>query len=120
MTPETVFEIPDTAKVTLEELNDILTAAVEGGAGYWAQVRRYRWQNRPIVSVEFREREYESAEKPGWHEVNSLDLLPILPKIKDHSGQANGWNIREIVENHDAEIADIAVQLVIFGEVIYG
>lgn len=120
MTPETTFEVTDTATVSLQDLNDLLTTAVEGGVNYWAECRNYRWQNRPITSVEIREDDQDSAEKPGWHEVNALDLLPILSKISRNSNQAKGWTVGEIIENHDAEIADIALQLVVFGKVIYG
>ena len=120
MTPDTTFEVADTATVSVQDLNDLLTTAVEGGTNYWAEVRNYRWRNQTVVSVEFREIDQRSAEKPGWHAVNALDLLRILPEIRKHSGQAKHWNIPEIIENQDAEIGDIAVQLTIFGEVIYG
>lgn len=118
-----VFEVVEISEVTLQDLNDILMAAVEGGTGYWAEVRDYRHNggaNQDQTTVEFREEDQESAEKPGWHRVSAMDLLAILPEIHKHSNQAATWNVAEIVENHDGEIADIAVQLVIFGQVIYG
>ena len=120
MAQDNYFGVSVSTKVTQEELNDILTAAVEGGTGYWAEVRNYKWENVPVVTVELRETDRLSAVKPGWHFVSAMDILAVLPQIAENSGQASGWNIREIVENHDAEIADIAVQLVLFGEVIYG
>jgi hypothetical protein len=119
MTPETEFEVVDITKVTLENLNDLLITAVEGGTNYWAEVRNYDHKS-DIVTVEFREDDQQSAEKPGWHAVSAMDMLRILPEIRKHSGQAKDWNITEIIENCDGEIADIAVQLAIFGEVVYG
>jgi hypothetical protein len=116
----TSFEVADTATVTLQDLNDLLTTAVEGGIGYWSECRNYRWENRPIVEVEIREFPQETAEKKGWHKITAMDLLPILPMIRHNSGQANGWTIDEIIENQDADIADVAVQLAHFGKVIYG
>lgn len=120
MSPETEFEVTSTAKVTLEELGEILSDAVEQGIGYWAEVRNYRWDNVPMVTADIREFDQKSAEKPGWHTVTAMDMLRILPTIKDHSGQAKDWDIRELVESYDSEVSDIAVQLAIFGEVIYG
>lgn len=123
MSQDKVYEAVETSKVSLQDLNDILICAVEGGINYWASVRDYRHNagiDRDMTTVEVREDPQSSAEKPGWHRVNAIDLLEILPRIKFYSGQAKTWNIREIVENHDAEIADIAVQIAIFDEVIYG
>ena len=117
---EKTYDVVSIDQVTLSEMNDILTTAVEGGINYWAEVRNYSWENVPIVTVEVREEDQESAEKPGWHAVSAMDILRIVSQIRNHSSQAKGWNIREIVDQHDADIADIAVQLAIFGEVIYG
>jgi hypothetical protein len=120
MAQDKVFEVADTATVTLQDLNDILTTAVEGGIGYWADIKEYRWENVDETTVMIKENDQDSAEKPGWIAVKSTDLLPILPLISKHSGQAKGWNIAEIIDQCDADIADIAVQLLVFGEVIYG
>lgn len=123
MTPEKVYEVTETSEVTLQDLNDILICAVEGGINYWANVRNYRHNagaNKDQTTFEVRENDQKSAEKPGWHRITAVDLLDVLGIIRKHSNQAKNWNVLEIVENHDAEIADIAVQLVIFGEVIYG
>jgi hypothetical protein len=120
MSGEKVFQVPSTATVTLEDLNGILTTAVEGGIGYWSEVKEYRWENTEIASVKVRELDREDPEKPGWHLINAMDMLRVLPLIESNSSQAKGWNIEEIVEQCDADIADIAVQLAIFGKVIYG
>lgn len=119
MSEDKVFEVPSTAKVTMDDLNDIFICAIEQGVGYWAFVRNYEW-DREIATAEIKEQVASTDEKPRWKSVSAMDILEVLPIIKDHSGQAKGWNVNEIVENHDADIADIAMQLVVFGEVIYG
>lgn len=119
MAQDQVFEVPDTATVTLESLNDLLITAIEQGTGYWAEIRNYRHENRDIVTVDIRENDQQSAENPGWHRISSLDLLNILPRLRE-IGQHKGMTIPEILENHDAETADCAVQFVIFGSITYG
>ena len=119
MTPETTFEVADISTVTMRNLTDLLETGLDG-IGYWAEVRRLERENGDLNSLEVREFDQVSAEKPGWHKVSAMDMLRVLPQIRLNSGQAKDWNVLEIVENADAEIGDIAIQLAIFGEVIYG
>lgn len=119
MADETTFEVVDISTVTMRDLTDLLEIGLDG-IGYWANVRRLEWDNDRLISLEIREDDQESAEKPGWHKVSAMDMLRILPKIRSNSNQAKDWNVNEIVENADAEIGDIAIQLAIFEGVIYG
>ena len=116
----TEYSVVSVSTVTLEQLNDMLITAVEGGIGYWSEVRNYEWEesydNHDIpVTVEIR----ENGEKK-WHKVSAEDLLRVVPRISSVSGQASGWNLEEVMDNCDADIADIAVQLLLFDKVVYG
>jgi hypothetical protein len=117
--PVRTFEVASTETVTLEQLNDLLITAVEGGIGYWSQVDKWGPENYDADIVFARLREI--GEK-HWREIRSTDFVAILPRLTQESGQVRdaGWTINETLENADAEIADIAVQLVIFGKVVYG
>lgn len=113
------FQVQSVETVTLEQLNDMLITAVEGGIGYWSQVDTWGPKNYDAEVVWVRLREI--GEK-HWREIRSTDFLPILPRLRQESGQvrSNGWTITQALDNCDADIADIAVQLVIFDKVVYG
>lgn len=114
-----------------EFLADILSAAVEGGIGYWAQVRDYTWgTDLGLHSLEgpgaFAT--VQIKVKGGWKKVNADTIATGIIAIKGPDFQVNhdlrGTILAADAENDatelDAEAADAIVQAALFGELVYG
>lgn len=87
-------------------LDDVISTAVEGGIGYWADFIRVRDDGSFAV-----------------HHGRDSRRLNRLVIRKGLERLAAGWPHRflEIVDGtYDAEVADMAVQLAFFEDVIYG
>jgi hypothetical protein len=117
------YEIPTVETVTQEQLNDLLVAAVEGGTGYWGTVRNYNYETEDAeveIAEEAPEGEFiENIDALIWHKVKASDFVKILPRLREIP-QHKGQSLSEIMENHDAETGDCAMQFLLFGEIKYG
>lgn len=108
---------------------DVLTTAVEQGCGYWARTRNAEWSHEGkwegIVACEFGEFD-ENGEVKEWKKVTCEQIKTIAVKIlagefkvrRDIAAQFVGLNSDD--EDVDADGADVAVQLICFGEIKYG
>lgn len=113
-------------------LSDVITAAVEGGTGYWAEVEVYKWEIVPTGSYAV------LRESPG-DEAERVTHLPIVLttatvenamfRIAYDVRFSVRLDIREIVaatlvsndaSDIDSDIADVITQCVAFGEIVYG
>jgi hypothetical protein len=123
-------------------LGDIITSAVEGGTGYWAQVSQYQWVDRKgEVHVVTGERvgdepravlhplkDDESGYEPEG-EVLTLDRVAFgLRTLLGHRFGVRA-DLKAIIDyaNHkddagdiDADAADVIVQAALFEEIVYG
>lgn len=105
-----------------QRLSDLLCSAVEGGTGYWAQVDQIvRTPNLDYVSVRFHE--IESSE-PGARnkKVKVIDIDSLAHGVQRCAlSKRYAHHFRDfITDNDDAITADVMVQFVMFGDVIYG
>jgi hypothetical protein len=125
-----------------EFLGDILTTAVEGGTGYWAQVSQYQWVDSDgSVRVHSGPRTGEGA-RAVLHRLNDdesgyvdeglvidIDVIAaglakiaapgfsINEKLRQEIAYANRHNDAGEI---DADHADVIVQAALFGEIVYG
>lgn len=130
-------------KLTDEIAGDILTTAVEGGTGYWAQVDKIkRTEDLTVTSVCFHEMS-EDPDSPdvygdNWNgfylkEGVTVTLEDVKRAIRKLAGtepvKYAGPTIRSECRglifdpeevDYDADTADVIVQVAIFGEVVYG
>lgn len=118
-----------------EFIRDIAIAAVEGGIGYWASARRYRWSTgvAPLLDnmLQFPETRIEPAEDPEDFEPCAITRRTItagLARIR-----AGGVDLHRDVRaaivladedndacQIDAYAADAIVQAGLFGELRFG
>lgn len=118
---------------------DIIITAVEGGIGYWAQAKDYKWDvpNPADTTVTIRETE-DSVEFDGpgkWITITIDDIAAAYGKINKgsiedaeqavriHSSMIKHLRdaYREIEAGDiDALDADAIMQIAALGEVIYG
>ena len=115
---------------------DIFTTAIEGGINYWAEIESYHcW----LGSTEFRDLQTFSAEvfdpdSEKWFTVNRATIAKGVGKFTENRADSpSKWGDEYVAQaakdlqwghwddlDFDAGVADIIVQLGIFGEVIYG
>jgi hypothetical protein len=125
-----------------EFLADVITAAVEGGTGYWAQVSQYQYVMDGDIKVYCGEKVEGGGTRATLHEMNDdetgykSDELVVttdtiaagIAKLADRQVQLNVRILDHILEanrendatNIDADDADIIVQVALLGEIIYG
>lgn len=112
----------------LEFLSDIITTAVEGGIGYWADVTKYRWQNVPSTIADIVEYESSDDNPPKSGQLNVDTIARAIGRIvrgeirlrADLIKTIAGANATNDGGDIDAEGADVIAQVAILGDVIYG
>lgn len=126
-------------KLPLERPVNCIISALEGGSGYW--LRRYAYLHFDGREMEDKPEGYESpayAEEKFWanggrvrftydnpnegddlasKDVGLAEIISGLTIMAEKCGRHFGDLISE---NDDAETADVFIQCVIFGEIIYG
>lgn len=108
-------------------LSDIIITAVEGGIGYWAQIKHYGWKNGP-ASVYVRETDDDGTPSGEWKKV-TIDLIEkALKKIINLEVDTNeyivkicagAFALKDAIE-FDAPMADVVVQVALLNEIKYG
>ena len=109
-----------TLKLTVSDqaLRDLLVTAVEGGANYWAEFTRVkRDADLNILSVVVRDQETLGCD---WL-VTPHTLVLGLQRLADATWKrAHDHLHAAVVEDGDAETADVVLQMALFGELVYG
>lgn len=113
-------------------LFDVFVTALEGGVNYWADVEGYHWSN-PDGSEDldgFRAT-ITDREEPGGQLVVDADVIARgigrFEPLARQRGADDYW--RQFLAanrtngddgDYDATVADVIVQLALFGEIVYG
>lgn len=118
------FEVETKSTITQQQLNDLLVTAVEGGVGYWSYVRNYRWEGlddeNEDFSVEVCEFDDETGDETGdYVAVKASDFIKVIGRLQEFPVYKN-MSLESILGDADAVTGDIAMQLLLFGDVIYG
>lgn len=109
-----------------EFLSDIITTAVEGGTGYWAEVDRYVHGTPGETYAELVELEDEEQRRGTTHVVSIQTIAKGIAVMRggalgpSWAGDAHRWSLALDAGDIDAEAADVIVQAALFGEVRYG
>jgi len=123
------MKIVKTFDITEQQIQDLLVTAFEGGINYWCD-RVEITVMPPNTSPEDYDKLMASQviAKDGIVELRGEDFekITLLTRDKMLTGisKAMDWgnfaSIEELIDNHDAETADIIVQYAIFDEIIFG
>lgn len=125
-----------------EFLSDIITTAVEGGTGYWAQVSQYQYVMDGELHVYTGPKIEGGGTRATLHELNddetgykdeplvvTIDTIAAgIGKIERRDVQVHSWFHERILKASrandagqiDADDADIIVQVALLGEIRYG
>jgi len=107
----------------IEFLSDIITAAIEGGIGYWSECVSYSWQDSPPTAVI---NEIEPHDEDLGELFITIDTIAHgLSVMKQKYPEFYKVGMRDAdLENDageiDATLADDIVQCGLFEELIYG
>lgn len=128
-------------------LTDVLTTAVEGGIGYWSTVSEYHWYDpsldqgtalhnagEPNAYVTVHEHDDSELDPGVVQTIGVEEIAEALRKIGNgevqhlHPDIANIIRVNNLtngehdgkVEDIDASLADVIVQVAVLGEVRYG
>lgn len=125
-----------TAPFSREEeqfLSDIITAAVEGGIGYWSQVQDYDWFNYfdrpaeefyPTTVTVFDTEEHGEDAEPMHLTIEKVaeginKLITGWPGAYTTNYTLKGLSTLDAGEI-DSDAADVIVQCALLGEIVYG
>lgn len=118
----------------IEYLSDIITMAVEGGINYWADVSDYHWELEVLGAernhAEASIRDHNIIDRQDkWHPLTPTEVDFAVERIRKGpiAGLAESVRRHIVLANAvldacalDGELADIIVQVYIYGEVVYG
>lgn len=116
----------------LTSASNVMSTAMEGGSGYWCQVDEYHWTDHPRFKVEpltLREFDDDTGEySTEAHVVDEEKMLATLQRIAD--GEFDIQNHYRVCAvdllvngrdaDYDADDADVFLQFVVFGKLVYG
>lgn len=134
-------------ELTARDAVDIVIGAIEGGTGYWAECKDYRWRDwyvdpdagygsedhdvlREISRFEVLVRIKEDAdqvdpqrEPNDWFEITIANLETGVAQALGrfpHLFNAMGGVGADVEFDLDATACDVIFQMTVFGEVVYG
>ena len=114
-------------KVTQQDIDDIITTAFEGGINYWCdRAHVMNGDNEHCASEQVSRGAavilYDS-EGDEKHVLTVGKFMRGLAKaIEGNNYSSYEWFNEDSIDtcNVDAEVADVIIQLALFGEVVYG
>jgi hypothetical protein len=131
------FDMIQHHSLTEENISDIMTTALEGGINYWCgNVTAKLDDNNKFVGIP--EDMQEEAGEMFLSDMFPLGATLILFDIEDEDEQweltiekfVDGfkktmveecyYSVQELLDNHDADTADMIILFGLFGEIVYG
>ena len=110
-------------KITNEDINDLVTCALEGGINYWCEKAEITKQ--PTEEYEFASDVIGIGGEITLHDAESddtwvLDKEKFLKGVEKAIEHYEYADVEELIDNHDAETADVIIQFAIFDEIVFG
>ncbi|MCL4538218.1 MAG: hypothetical protein M1378_01220 [Bacteroidetes bacterium] len=114
--------------ITNQDIDDIVCTALEGGINYWCS--KVELTRKPTeegakylsdmvsrggaIKLEVFEEDRDSTKEPKLLERDNM--VQGIKKAAEHMKKS----VQGFIEDHDAEMADVAVQFAVFNEIIFG
>lgn len=110
------FTVTKTHEITAEEIDDIMTTALEGGITYWCGEVRVREHFEPKEDYNYAS---EVISRGGvlqlWDSEEEKWLNLDIDRLLQGLSESNFF-----YDNYDAGNVDEVIQKAVFGEVVYG
>ena len=117
-------------EISNEQLSSLIVTALEGGVNYWCIECSVMYPRDPKTHKPVDMRPSDIVEKfDAWSlafKEEETDEYKYMDKNKFLNGisKAMDWggftDVEDLLNNHDAETADVIIQFAIFGEIVYG
>lgn len=122
------FEIMRKDEVTAEHISDLLVTAFEGGINYWCEKVEVLAVPDPIpdkvilsdVIALGGALEFYDLDAEGEDDIYELTLEKMLKGIEMGLTWGKFGSVEDMMDNYDAETADVIIQFALFGEIVYG
>lgn len=119
------IKIETTIKLSDEDINDLMVCALEGGINYWCNLATAKFVPEGV------EYDYlsELISKGGVIELTDaedvsekwdLNLSKFLNGVKEVCKIRGFYSGQDLINNHDAEVADMIIQFALFNEIVFG
>ena len=117
-----MYEVKTTTRVPESRIDDLLVTAFEGGSNYW--IDEVKVKNWPAGCRYASECLTKGSDLTIFHEdcqenntISRADIVPALQKLHDEFPVAFQ---RVMEEQYDANDADLFMQFLALGEIVYG
>ena len=119
------IEITQTFEITAEDISNLMVAALEGGINYWCSSAKVTQQ--PIEDWKYASEvigltngiiELTDAED---HNVKwNLSQKKFLKGVELEIIYGSHGSFENLIDNHDADVADRIIQFALFGKLVFG
>lgn len=117
--------ITKTFDFSQENINDLMTTALEGGINYWCRKAivkdvpkefegKYEFAS-DVISLGGTLELFDTDSSDSWE----LNLEKFLSGIKRYIEENGYTNVQDLMDDHDADTADCIVQYAIFNELMF-
>ena len=119
------IEIKSKIELSDEDINDLMVAALEGGINYWCggataklvpEGVEYEYLSDLISKGGVIEMTDAEDEEEKW-DLNLSKFMNGVKMVCEARGFGSG---EELIDNHDAEVADLLIQYALFEEIVFG
>ena len=118
------FKITKKHEITNEEISDLIVTALDGGINYWCggvtvkQQPIFNWTfaNEVIALNGILELVDSENTDEKW-ELTQEKFIKGLIKTMEHYDYNT---VSILMDNHDAEVADVLIQYALFDEIVFG
>lgn len=119
------IKIETTINLADEDINDLMVAALEGGINYWCgkavaklvpEGVEYEYLSELIAKGGVIELTDAEDEDEKW-DLNLSKFMNGVAMVCKKRGFGSG---EELIDNHDAEVADMLIQFALFDEIVFG
>jgi hypothetical protein len=119
------IKIETTISLTDQDIDDLMVTALEGAVTYWCGEAKpklvpdgveYEYLSELIAKGGVIELTDAEDEDEKW-DLNLSKFLNGVAMVCQERGFGSG---EELINNHDAEIADMIIQYALFSEIVFG
>ncbi len=119
------IEITTKIELSNQEIDDLMVAALEGGINYWCGLAtaklvpegvEYEYLSELIGKGGVIELTDAEDENEKW----DLNLNKFLNGVKEVCKIRGFYSGQDLIDNHDAEVADMIIQFALFDEIVFG
>ena len=120
-----IFKFIITKMISNENINDLMVTALEGGINYWCgKVRIIKFPENTsdnvlasdVISGDGELKLFDAESDDSWILTKDKFLNGVIKTLK----WGNFESVEEMMDNHDAETADVLIQFALFDDIVFG